>query len=76
MIGSVAGILLTLDHADYRRKASQWRALRGAAHLALVLPYDLTLWSTAHQPAVPWLRLTRLVFAPAQARWGPPLISP
>lgn len=67
---------LTLDHADYRRKASRWRALRGAAHLALVLPYDLTLWSTAHQPAVPWLRLTRLVFAPAQVRWLPPLISP
>ena len=46
------------------------RALRGAVQLLLVLPYDLMLWGSAAQPAVPYLRLSRLVFAPAQLHSG------
>ncbi len=35
-----------------------------------MLPYDLTLWGSAAQSFVPYLRLSRLVFAPAQLDSG------
>ena len=53
-----------------RRGLHRRRAMSSAVELVLVLPYDCILWGTAAQQAVPWLRLLRLVFAPAKLDAG------
>ena len=49
-----------------RRAALMSRLLSSLVRITMVLPCDAVLWSTEYTSYIPYVRLTRLAFAPGQ----------